>query len=216
MKRVFLSLLIVLGCAPIFSQAALNSELQLANEYTYLREGWQGTVGGGVGLFQSSMAFSVDGEFGKHITPKFYVGGGVAVNYNEAGALGLYISPRYYYSKKLNSFYVEASLGLTLLGVGKFDEYEYVSSYSKDCYYDKFAGPATGLAVGYVFNEKLSLEFGVNCFGSRYYRESERTDGSIEKSVSSFYYENLNCLLKVNYTFDLGNNLSEVRNKLKK
>lgn len=212
MKRVFLSLLIVLGCAPIFSQTALQSELQPINEFTYLREGWQGTVGGGVGI-GDGMAFSVDGEFGKHITPKFYVGGGVAVNYNEAGALGLYISPRYYYSKKLNSFYVEASLGLTLLGVGKFDEY--VSSYSEYCSYDKFAGPATGLAVGYVFNEKLSLEFGVNCFGSRYYCESERTDGSIEKSVS-FYYENWNCLLKVNYTFDLGNNLSEVRNKLKK
>lgn len=207
MKRVFLSLLIVLGCAPIFSQTALQSELQPANEYTYLREGWQGTVGGGVGLFQSSMAFSVDGELGKHITPKFYVGGGVAVNYNEAGALGLYISPRYYYSKNLNSFYVEASLGLTLLGVGKFDEDDW---YSYE--YDKFAGPTTGIAFGYVFNEKLSLEVGVNCFASRRFNEYE--DGSIEKST--YYYENYNCLLKVNYTFDLGNNLSEVRNKLKK
>lgn len=211
MKRVFLSLLIVLGCAPIFSQTALQSELQLANEYTYLREGWQGTVGGGVGI-GDGMAFSVDGEFGKHITPKFYVGGGVAVNYNEAGALGLYISPRYYYSRNLNSFYVEASLGLTLLGIGKFNEYEYDNLFSKNCCYHKFAGPTTGLAVGYVFNEKLSLEFGVNCLASREFYGYE--DGSIEKSTS--YWGNFNCLLKVNYTFDLGNNLSEVRNKLKK
>lgn len=213
MKRVFLSLLIVLGCAPIFSQAALQSELQPINEFTYLREGWQGTVGGGVGI-GDGMAFSVDGEFGKHITPKFYVGGGVAVNYNEAGALGLYISPRYYYSKKLNSFYVEASLGLTLLGVGKFDEWEgrdwWYDYY--ECRYQKFAGPTTGMAVGYIFNEKLSLEFGVNCFASRRFYEYE--DGSIGKSTS--YWGNFNCLLKVNYTFDLGNNLSEVRNKLKK
>ncbi len=208
MKRVFLSLLIVLGCAPIFSQTALLSELQPINEFTYLREGWQGTVGGGVGI-GDGMAFSVDGEFGKHITPKFYVGGGIAVNYNGAGALGLYISPRYYYSKNLNSFYVEASLGFTLLGVGKFDEYDW---FSYERRYDKFAGPTTGIAFGYVFNEKLSLEFGVNDFASRRFGENE--DGSIEKST--YYYDNVNCLLKVNYTFDLGNNLSEVRNKLKK
>lgn len=139
-EKSFLSLLIALGCAPIFSQTALQSDLQMPNEYTSLREGWQGTIGGGVGLFEESMAITVDGELGKHITPKFYVGGGVSANYNEAMSLGLHISPRYYYSKGLNSFYVESSLGLTLFGVGKFDVYEDVWNNYKEYRYYKLKG----------------------------------------------------------------------------
>ncbi len=220
MKRVFLSLLIALGCAPIFSQTALQSDLQLANEYTYLRRGWQGSVGSGVGLFEESMALTVDGELGKHITPKFYVGGGVAANYNEVMSLGVYIAPRYYYSKGLNSFYVESSLGLTLFGVGKFNVYEYErSNTTKEYRYYKYKGlsPTSGIAIGYILNDRFSLEFGINAFMATLYEGYEYEDGTTDgrwNNGTSYYFDN--CLLKVNYTFDLGSNLSEVKEKLRK
>lgn len=196
MKRIYLSLLIALSCTPIFSQV-LSQSNQVLDNYPYLREGWQGTIGGGAGFCDGGeMAFTLDGELGKHITPKFYVGGGITVDYCEAMSMGLCVSPRYYYSKELNSFYVEASLGLTLLG-GKYDVYE-------SEWYDKREGPTTGIAVGYVFDEKLSFELGVNCFvGQHYDSDKSSSPGSLDYS-HLYSFVDCHIMLKVNYTFDLG------------
>lgn len=203
MKKVFLSIIMTMSITCLFSQNTFfpNSE-ELSSMHSHEREGWQSSAGGAVGFGYDGMAFLIDGELGKHITPKFYVGGGLSFNKFDGASFGLYVSPRYYYSEKVNSFYVEASLGITLLGM-KYNEYEYSSGSE----YEKHRGATTGMAVGYVFNEQLSVELGVNLVRNLMYECSDRYGEDI------YFWDDFACLLKVNYAFDLGNSLLKGKNK---
>ena len=203
MKKFFLLIIMTMSVTCLFSQNTFSpNPVELSPMFSHEREGWQASAGGAVGFAYDGMAFLIDGELGKHISPKLYVGGGLSFKKFNGSSFGLYVSPRYYYSEKVNSFYVEASLGITLLGMKYYNErYGIDSSWE----YEKHRGATTGIAVGYVFNEQLSVELGLEYEHSDRYREYNRED--------IYSYNDFACLLKANYTFDLGNNLFKGKNK---
>ena len=181
MKRVVLAFVIFVWGITSFAQNISVREVV----YKQQREGWRCLLGGGIGVSgYSGFSLSVEGELGKHISSQFYLGGGLSVRHCDGSSLGVFLSPRYYFSDSINSIYIDASLGFTLMNISDDDR--------------QHEGVTTGIAMGYVFDRNLSIELGCDFY-------------DMPRYIYVFAYEWVH--LKFNYSFDLGDNLSKLIKK---
>lgn len=205
-------LIVAFACA-VFSlgaSAQFMSQGTLINVNEYedvkipVREGWQASAGASLGLIGYDDAFfnfGLSGGLGYNFTPQFYLGGGADLNLTTGTHLSLYANPRYYFSQRLTSWYVDGTLGFVLFS-GKVER-EY------DIY--KYSGLVWGAAVGYAVNEKLAAQFGLNGIGSKRRSPYDNGDGWEFDDFGVQY------VFKVLYTFDLGKTFGrDVINKISK
>lgn len=165
MKKIFLSIILLAVYTSVYSQAANNQGL--SNKLFAPNSEWLGIVGVGIGADNSSgMSISMDAELGKNIAPKLYLGGGLALNKADGTSIGVYLSPKYFFSEDISSFYIESSLGLTLLST-IFKPY-WGGNYKR-------TGCTTNLAVGYKYKGQYGVEIGTTLYKLKemYYDYSE-------------------------------------------
>lgn len=170
-----------------------------------VREGWQASAGASLGLighYEAYFNFGLSGGLGYNFTPQFYLGGGADLNLTTGTHFSLYANPRYYFSQRLTSWYIEGSLGFVLFGS------KYEDEYNSDHFY-KPSGLVLGGAVGYAVNKDFSVQFGLNVIGMKWmpdYMDSWESDGFGGQYA-----------LKAIYTFDLGKTFGrDVINKISK
>lgn len=156
MKKIFLSIILLAVYTSVYSQAANNQGL--FNKLFAPNSEWLGIVGVGIGGDDfGGMSISMDAELGKNIAPKLFLGGGLALNKAGWTSMGVYLSPKYFFSEDFSSFYIESSLGLTLLSTifephwGALDE-------------SKRVGCTTNLAVGYKYKGQYAVEIGTTLY----------------------------------------------------
>lgn len=205
-------LIVAFACA-VFSLGASaqfigQGTLINVNEYEDVkipvREGWQASAGaslGAIGKYGVSSNVGLSGGLGYNFTPQFYLGGGADLNLTTGTHFSLYANPRYYFSQRLTSWYVDGTLGFVLFGSKVEDEYVMY----------KYSGLVCGAAVGYAFNEKLAAQFGLNGIGSKWRSPYDSEDGWGFDDFGVQY------VFKVLYTFDLGKTFGrDVINKISK
>ena len=228
MKKLLVALLLVCsgGAYAQYIQGGLVSQGTLMSTKTeVVRSGFDVWVGGG-GDFAVNQNMDVSGHFdvnaGYNLNPRLFVGAGL--NYTGLSAIpSIYVNVRPYFSRDLNSLYLNVFAGMVLGGNVFVDwaDYYYDEIYNYCSYaYAGFCKPAGlmgGCSLGYVWNH-FAVECGLNVIGCKmveldyggYYNEDYRngtficdaindpTDYSWSEFVRrSSYAEELSALLDV-------------------
>lgn len=185
MKKIFLTLALVVCSMSAFSQFIQQGTLIDTNEYEDrkvdipMRKGWDGSFGLGAGVSGYDMdafLFRLDLNYGYNVTPWFYLGAGVSGHFTEISMAAVYINPRIYFSKRINSMYLDLNVGTTVASSvdADWDEYEY---YSYDSFVYKASGLYAGVSLGYRF-DNWELEAGMRVYNTKY-GDAEKYDGEV-------------------------------------
>ena len=147
---------------------------------------------------QGKEQIEIGANFGRELTSHFYLGVGAAwlQYFNDANTVPLYLNPRVYFSKNVNSWFMDFRLGILTYSPEK--------EVNGGILRTDAIGPYGALAIGHSFS-KIMLSLGVNIYPV--INETQKSDpgyGSAAYACSAFFVMLAHLLFNTHQLPDFG------------